>query len=46
MLGDANAAMDQKLLQNRQVKTIITAVSKFDSLHVAAEYTHIVFPLR
>ena len=45
ILGDIHAATDPDLLEQHNVKTIITAASGLDQVRVAAEQTHIVFPL-
>ena len=45
LLGDIHAATDSDLLEQHNVKTIITAASGLDQVRVAAEQTHIVFPL-
>lgn len=45
LLGDLNAATDSKLMEQHQVKTIITAATGLEHLKIPAEQTHIVFPL-
>jgi hypothetical protein len=45
LLGDLNAATDEALMRDHNVKTIITAASGLEHLQIPPEQTHIVFPL-
>lgn len=45
ILGDLNAATDEQLMREHQVKTIITAATGLEHLQIPAEQTHVVFPL-
>ena len=45
LLGDLNAATDSQLMQEHNVKTIITAASGLEHLQIPPEQTHVVFPL-
>jgi hypothetical protein len=45
LLGDLNAATDEELMRTHNVKTIITAATGLEHLKIAAEQTHVVFPL-
>jgi hypothetical protein len=45
ILGDLNAATDLELLEQHDVKTIITAAAGLEHLEIPPEQTHIVFPL-
>lgn len=45
LLGDLNAATDQDLMQEHNVKTIITAATGLEHLQIPPEQTHVVFPL-
>ena len=45
LLGDLNAATDQELMREHNVKTIITAATGLDHIKIGAEQTHVVFPL-
>ena len=45
LLADLNAATDTKLLEEHNVKTIITAAAGLEHLAIPPEQTHIVFPL-
>ncbi len=45
ILGGIHAATDSDLLEEHNVKIIITTASGLDQIKVAAEQTHIVFPL-
>ena len=45
LLGDLNAATDQDVIQQYNIKTIITAACGLDHLKIPSELTHVVFPL-
>ena len=45
LLGDLNAATDQDLMREHNVKTIITAATGLEHLQIPPEQTHVVFPL-
>lgn len=46
MIGDFNAATDEKVLMANSIKTVITAAAGLDHLEIPASVTHIVYPLQ
>jgi hypothetical protein len=45
LLGDLNAATDEELIKEFNIKTIITAACGLEHLKILSTLTHIVFPL-
>jgi len=45
LLGDFNSAVDQELLAQHNIRTIITAAEGFAHLEIDASIKHITYPL-